>query len=137
MSSLSNYNTDNTKSVILAFFFLVSSLKVQSILKFAIRGVLLSKLIWWPMSLIPFIRSFAFKCCALLAISISLNKEIMSPYSYYIKKGLVYITIADFFSYQSFFYTECTKLNTCVLYNMHLISLNKYTFLCCVRYCIY
>ena len=32
---------------------------------------------------------------ALLTIFISLNKEIISPYSYYIKKGLVYIIIID------------------------------------------
>ena len=50
------------------------------------------------MSLMPFIRSSAFKRCTLLTISISLDGEIMSPYSYYIKKGLVYITITDSFS---------------------------------------
>ena len=41
----------------------------------------------------PPIRSLASIYCALLAISISLNGEIMSPYSYYTKKGLVYIAI--------------------------------------------
>ena len=46
----------------------------------------------------PLIRSFAFKRWALLAISISLDGEIISPYSYYAKKGLVYIIIIDFFS---------------------------------------
>ena len=34
----------------------------------------------------------------LLAISISLNSEIMSPYSYYIKKGLVCVAIITLFS---------------------------------------
>ena len=43
----------------------------------------------------PFIRFLAFVRCILLAASISLNGEIMSPYSYYIKKGLVYITILE------------------------------------------
>ena len=47
----------------------------------------------------PFIRSLASVCCILLAISISLNGEIMSLYSYYTKKGLVYITITALFSY--------------------------------------
>ena len=46
----------------------------------------------------PPIRLSAFKRYALLAIFISLNKEIISPYSRYIKKGLVYITIMDLFS---------------------------------------
>ena len=89
------------------------------------------------MSLMPPIRLSAFKCCILLAISISLNKEIMSPYSYYIKKGLIYIIITDPFSRQSSFYTKCTKLNIYILYNVRLVSLNKYTFLCCTRYCVY
>ena len=69
-----------------------------------------------------------FKRCTLLTIFISLNKEIISPYSYYIKKGLVYIIIINPSSCQPFFYTKYTKLNTYALYNMRLISLNKYTF---------
>ena len=46
----------------------------------------------------PFIRSLVSVYCTLLAASISLDSEIMSPYSYYIKKGLVYITIIAPFS---------------------------------------
>ena len=46
-----------------------------------------------------FIRSLASVYCVLLAASISLNSEIMSPYSYYTKKGLVCITIITPFSY--------------------------------------
>ena len=83
----------------------------------------------------PPIRSSMSKCCTLLVVSISLNREIMSPYSYYIKKGLVYIIIIGPFSRQSSFYAKCTKLNTCMLYNMYLISLNKYIFLYYARYC--
>ena len=45
VSSLSNRNTNNTRSVILAFSFLTLSLKIYSILKSLIRGVLLFKLI--------------------------------------------------------------------------------------------
>jgi hypothetical protein len=41
----------------------------------------------------PFIRSLASMCYVLLAISIFLDGEIISPYSCYAKKGLVYITI--------------------------------------------
>ena len=47
----------------------------------------------------PLIRSSIFKRCALLAVSISLNKEIISPYSYYTKKGSVCVIIADLFNY--------------------------------------
>ena len=65
----------------------------------------------------------------LLAISISLNKEIISPYSYYAKKGLVYITIINPFGRQPSYYIKYTKLNTYVLCDMRLVSLNKYTFL--------
>ena len=65
----------------------------------------------------------------LLAISISLNREIISPYSYYTKKGLVCIIITEPFSRQPFSYTKCTKSNTCALYNMRLVFFNKYTFL--------
>ena len=60
----------------------------------------------------PPVRSSASKHRALLAASISLNKEIISPYSHYTKKGLVYITITALFSRQPSLYLEYTKLNT-------------------------
>jgi hypothetical protein len=41
----------------------------------------------------PFIRSTVFGCHILLTALISLNREIISPYSCYIKKGLVYIAL--------------------------------------------
>ena len=85
----------------------------------------------------PPIKLFASKRYTLLTISISLNGEIISPYSYYIKKGLIYITIIDLSSHQSFFYAKYTKLNTYTLYNMRLVSLNKYTFLYYVCYYAY
>ena len=85
----------------------------------------------------PFIKLSAFKRRTLLAASISLNGEIISLCSHYTKKGLVYIIIINFFSRQLFFYTECTKLNTYVLYNVRLISLNKYAFLYYTRCCTY
>ena len=46
----------------------------------------------------PFIRLSMSKRRALLATSISLDGEIMSPCSRYIKKGLVYIIIINPFS---------------------------------------
>ena len=84
-----------------------------------------------------FIRSLASERRTLLAASISLNKEIMSLCSYYIKKGLVCVTIIDLFGCQPFSYTKYTKLNTYTLCNMRSVSLNKYAFLYCVRYCAY
>ena len=98
------------------------------LLKSLIRGVLLPKLIWWLISLIPLIRSTVFKRYALLATSISLDGEIISPYSYYIKKELIYIIIIDFFSCQPSSYVKCTKLNTYILCDVRLISFNKYIF---------
>ena len=68
------------------------------------------------------------KHCTLLTISISLNREITSPCSYYIKKGLVYIIIIDSFSCQPSFYTKYTKLNTCTSCNMRSVLLNKCMF---------
>ena len=76
----------------------------------------------------PFIRSLASIHHVLLAVSISLNSEIISPCSYYIKKGLVYIAIITPFSYQPSFYSECIKANTCSLYNIRLVSTNKCIF---------
>ena len=46
----------------------------------------------------PPVRSSVFIYYALLAISISLNSKIISPYSYYTKRGLVYIAIITLFS---------------------------------------
>ena len=76
----------------------------------------------------PFIRLSTSKRYTLLATSISLNGEIISPYSRYIKKGLVYIIIIDFSGRQPSSYTKCTKLNTYTSCNMRLVSLNKYIF---------
>ena len=77
----------------------------------------------------PAIRSFTFKHYALLISSITLNREIMSPYSHYIKKGLVCVTIIKSFSHQPSFYSKYTKSNTHASYNMRSVPLNKYIFL--------
>ena len=76
----------------------------------------------------PSIRSLASVYYILLAASISLNGEIMSPYSYYTKKELVYITIIVFFSYQPSSYFKCTKANTYSLCDVRSVSINKYIF---------
>ena len=86
----------------------------------------------------PSIRSSASKHRALLAISISLNREIISPYSRCAKKGLVYITIISSFSCQPVSCSKCTKANTYLLYNIRSMPFNKYIFrYYCVRYCAY
>ena len=76
----------------------------------------------------PFIRSLASVRYVLLAVSISLDSEIMSPYSYYAKKGLVCITIIAPSSRQPSSYSECTKANTCSLCDVRLVFTNKYIF---------
>ena len=66
----------------------------------------------------PSIRSTTLERRTLLTISISLDKEIISPCSYYTKKGLVYITIIAPSSYYPFFYSKYTKANTSLLYDI-------------------
>ena len=80
------------------------------------------------MFLMPAVRLLVFKRYALLTSSIACNSEIINPCSCYAKKGLVYITITNLFSYQSSFYFKCTKSNTYILCNMRSVSLNKYIF---------
>ena len=77
----------------------------------------------------PAVRLIAFKYYALFTSSITFNSEIISPYSYYMKKGLVYIIITDPSGCQSSFYFKCTKSNTYILCNMRLVSFNIYIFL--------
>jgi hypothetical protein len=73
----------------------------------------------------PPIRSSAFKHLAyhskLVAVILLLNK-IMPFYSRYAEKGLVYITITALSSRQPSSYSECTKLNMRLSYNIHSIS---------------
>ena len=76
----------------------------------------------------PSIRFLASVCYILLAAFISLNSEIMSPYSYYAKKGLVYIAITAFFSCQPSSYFKCIKANTYSLCDIRSVFTNKYTF---------
>ena len=76
----------------------------------------------------PFIRSLVSVHCVVLAVSISLNSEIISPCSYCTKKGLVYITITAPSSCQPSSYSKYTKANTCSLYDVRSVSTNKYIF---------
>ena len=77
----------------------------------------------------PPIGSSTSKYYTLFTAFISFNREIISPYSCCIKKGLVYITIIFLSSCQPFSYSKCTKANTYLLYNVRLIPFNKYRFL--------
>ena len=85
----------------------------------------------------PPIRSSASKRRTVLTISISFNGEIISPYSRYAKKGLIYIIIISPANYQPSSYFKYTKANTHLLYNMRLVPLNKYRFLRCIHHYIY
>ena len=76
----------------------------------------------------PLIRFLASMRYILLAASISLDSKIISPYSHYAKKGLVYITITALFSCQPSSYSKCTKANTYFLCNMRSVSINKCIF---------
>ena len=85
----------------------------------------------------PPIRFFVSKHCTLLTASIYFNREIISPYSRYTKKGLMCITIISLASRQPSFYFKYIKANTYSLYNIRLVPLNKYRFLRCAYYYVY
>jgi hypothetical protein len=87
----------------------------------------------------PSVRSLVFKHLAyhfkLIAVILLLS-EIMPAYSYYIKKGLVYITLIALSSHQPSSYSECIKSNIylscniysifnakCIYLTMHLYTL--------------
>ena len=78
-----------------------------------------------------FIRFLVFKRTAryfkLVAV-IFLLSEIMSTYSCYIEKGLVYIIIIAPLDYQPSFYTKCTKLNMYLSCDIRLVFNTKCMF---------
>ena len=86
------------------------------------------------MSLMPFVRFSASKCCACVITVILLFSEIMPTYSYYVLKGLVYITIIAPLGRQPSFYAKYTKLNIRLSYNIKLVFNTKYT--CFIHSCI-
>ena len=77
----------------------------------------------------PAVRFLISKHYTLFIFFIIFNGEIMSPCSYYIKKGLVYIIIAEPSNYQPSFYSKYMKANTCLLCNVYSVFFNKYMFL--------
>jgi len=88
------------RSIIPIPSFLSLSLKISCISKFLIQGIMSSSLIWWPLSLMPFIRSSAFKCYAYLVLTILLLSEVMLSCSHCSKVGLVCVVIASPFGRQ-------------------------------------
>jgi len=58
---------------------------------------------------------------------LSLSKIIPSPYSCYVKEGLVYITLASPLSRQPSFYLKYTKANIYLSYNVCSSFNAKYT----------
>jgi len=76
----------------------------------------------------PKVTSLSSTACYTRTITIVLllGKVILSPYSRYIKEGLVYITLASPLSWQPSFYLECTKVNIYLFYNVRSISNAKY-----------
>ena len=79
----------------------------------------------------PFIRSLAFKhatyCFKLVAVILLLSK-IMPTYSYYIKKGLVYVIIIAFLGCQPSSYAKYTKSNMRSSCDIRLVSNAKCMF---------
>ena len=76
----------------------------------------------------PPIRLSTSERYALLTISIFLDGKIMSPYSYYIKKGLVYIAIISLISRQPSSCFKYIKANTRLSCNVRSVLFNKYRF---------
>ena len=105
---------------------LALSLKILLISRLSIRGIVFSYLIYCHPSLIPpSIASIYY--AILIALILSISKVIPS-YSYYIKKGLIYIIITAPSSYPPLSYTEYTKVNICSSYNIYSIFNIKYIY---------
>ena len=80
------------------------------------------------MSLIPLIKSSAFKRYAYIVAVILLLSKIMPTCSCCVLKGLVYITIIASLGCQPSSYIECTKLNIHLSCDVSLVSNAKYAF---------
>ena len=85
----------------------------------------------------PSVRSLVSKRRTRVVAIILLLGEIILTYSYCVLKGLVYIVIISLLGRQPSIYFKCTKANIYLLYNMRLMSFNKYKFLRCVHHYIY
>ena len=90
-SRLSNWHTSIIKSVTLSPPSLSLTLKILPAFRLFIRGAVSSCLIYCSLSLIPPLLASIYYA-VLIALILSISKVIFF-YSYYIKKGLVYIII--------------------------------------------
>ena len=125
-SHLSNWHTIITISITLSPPSLSLTLKILSASKSSTRGIVSSYLIYCHSSLIP--PSIASVCYAvLITLILSINK-VMPSYSYYIKKGLVCITIISLSSRQPLSYAKYIKANMRLSYNICFISATKYIY---------
>ena len=125
-SCLSNWHTYITKSITLSSPSLSLSLKILPISRLSIRGTVFSYLICCHPSLMP--PSIASIYCVTLITLILFISKVMPSCSCYVKKGLIYITIAALSSRQPLSYAEYTKLNIRLSYNVRSISDAKYIY---------
>ena len=141
VSIASSYNTSPIKSITLSPSLLSLSLKISYISKSLIKGVVSSYLIQYLLLLMPPVRSTASRRRnKLILLILSINEVILS-YSYYIKKGLLYIAIMSPFSCQLLSYAKYIIINMRSSYNIYLVSNTKYKYFitylsCCIPYLI-
>ena len=74
----------------------------------------------------PFVKSLVSRRRIYIIAVILLLGKIIPTYSYYILKGLVYITIIISFSRQPSFYTKHIKYNIHLFCDIRLVSITKY-----------
>ena len=77
----------------------------------------------------PLIRSSTSKRYNKLITLIIFISKVMPFYSYYIKKGLIYIIITAPSGYSPSSYTKYIKVNIYSSYNIYSVSNAKYTYL--------
>ncbi len=125
-SCLSNWHTSIIISITLSPPSLSLTLKILLASRLFIRGIVSSYLIYYHPSLMPPFIAFIYYT-TLITLILSINKVILF-YSYYIKKGLVYIIIISPSSYQPLSYTKYIKVNIHLFYNIYSISSTKYIY---------
>ena len=94
LTSISNYNTSPMRSITLPPFFSFLTLKIFYISKLSTKSIMFSILISWPLLLIIAFSHSSLYYTKLVLVILSAG-EIMSLYSRYAEKGLVYIIITS------------------------------------------
>ena len=126
VSVISSCNTSLIRFVTLSPSLLSLSLKISCISKSLIRGIVLSCLIQYLLLLMPPVRSTASRRCNKLILLVLFINKIMLSYSYYIKKGLLYIMIISLSSCQLLSCIKCIKVNIYSSCNICLVFNAKY-----------